>query len=100
VQITEATEDADNSTLQEQQSSEEETVQQLPATRFQIRPEHFARAIDEQRERYALQEEVEEAITRKEEGRQRLLEMATNYNPDRERRGFFSWLKRLLGLTS
>lgn len=100
VQITEATGDAENSTPQEQQPSEEETVQQLPATRFQIRPEHFARAIDEQRERYAFQEEVEEAMTRKEEGRQRLLEMAANYNPDRERRGFFSWLKRLLGLTS
>lgn len=100
VQITEATGDADNSTLQEQQSSEEGTVQQLPVSRFQIRPEHFARAIDEQRERYAFQEEVEEARARKEEGRQRLLEMAANYSPNRERRGFFSWLKRLLGLTS
>ncbi len=45
-----------------------------------MRPEHFARAIDEQRERYAVQEEAEETITKQEEGRQRLLEMAADYD--------------------
>jgi transitional endoplasmic reticulum ATPase len=102
VQITEATEDADTATQQESQSTTEETTQQLPAARFQIRPEHFAQAIDEQRERYAVQEEAEESVTRREEGRQRLLEMATNYGSDPEppRRGFLYWLARLLGLAS
>src|SRR5579863_5165323 len=51
-----------------------------PATRFLIKPEHFARAIDEQRERYAVQEEAEEIRTRQEEGHQRLIDMAANYN--------------------
>jgi transitional endoplasmic reticulum ATPase len=102
VQITEATEDADTATQQESQSTMEETTQQLPAARFQIRPEHFAQAIDEQRERYAAQEEAEESVARREEGRQRLLEMAANYDSDREppRRGFRYWLARLLGLAS
>ncbi len=45
---------------------------------FAIRAEQFAIAIGEQRERYAVQEEAEEAIMRKEAGRQRLLEMAGN----------------------
>ncbi len=102
VQITEATEDADTATQQESHSITEETTQQLPAARFQIRPEHFAQAIDEQRERYAVQEEAEESVARREEGRQRLLEMAANYGSDREppRRGFRYWLARLLGLAS
>src|SRR6266700_3476328 len=102
VQITEATEDADTATQQESHSITEETTQQLPAARFQIRPEHFAQAIDEQRERYAVQEEAEECVARREEGRQRLLEMAANYGSDREppRRGFRYWLARLLGLAS
>jgi transitional endoplasmic reticulum ATPase len=102
VQITEATENADTATQQESQSTTEETTKQLPATRFQIRPEHFAQAIDEQRERYAVQEEAEESVARREQGRQHLLEMAANYGSDREppRRGFRYWLARLLGLAS
>jgi len=102
VQITEATEDADTATQQESHSITEETTQQLPAARFQIRPEHFAQAIDEQRERYAVQEEAEESVARREQGRQHLLEMAANYGSDREppRRGFRYWLARLLGLAS
>jgi len=101
VQITEATEDGDTATQQESQSTTEQTTQ-LPATRFQIRPEHFAQAIDEQRERYAVQEEAEESVARREEGRQRLLEMAANYGSDREppRRGFRYWLARLLGFAT
>ena len=102
VQITEAKEEANTATQQEAQPAAEEATQQVPPARFQIRPEHFAQAIDEQRERYAVQDEAEDAVARREEGRQRLLEMAANYNSDRKppRRGFRYWLARLLGLAS
>ena len=117
VQVTEATDEAASTTPGEHETSEETTREtgkgtteeegeaatpSLPATRFQIRPEHFARAIDEQRERYAVQEEAEDAIARKEEGRQRLLEIAANYDSATQspRRGFRYWLARLLGLVS
>jgi transitional endoplasmic reticulum ATPase len=99
VQITEAKEEANSTTQQESQTAAEEATQQVPPARFQVRPEHFAQAIDEQRERYAVQDEAEDAVARREEGRQRLLEMAANYNSDRKppRRGFRYWLARLLG---
>src|SRR5712692_1330526 len=102
VQITEAKEEANAATQQEAQPAAEEATQQVPPARFQIRPEHFAQAIDEQLERYAVQDEAEDAVARREEGRQRLLEMAANYNSDRKppRRGFRYWLARLLGLAS
>ena len=102
VQITEAKEEANTATQQESQPAAEEATQQVPPARFQIRPEHFAQAIDEQRERYAVQDEAEDAVVRREAGRQRLLEMAANYNSDRKppRRGFRYWLARLLGLVS
>jgi len=117
VQVTEANDEAASTTPDEHGTSEETTgdtrkgtgdeegeavALSLPASRFQIRPEHFARAIDEQRERYAVQEEAEDAIARKEEGRQRLLEMASNYASEKQspRRGFRYWLARLLGLVS
>ncbi len=72
----------------------------LPNTRFEIRPEHFASAIDEQRERYAVQEVAEEARTRQQEGRQRLIEMAANYSSGDKPplSGFRLWLARLFGL--
>src|SRR5215469_7103141 len=99
VQITEAKEEGDTATPQESQPAVEESTQQVAPARFQIRPEHFAQAIDEQHERYAVQDEAEDAIARREEGRQRLLEMAANYNSDSKppRRGFRYWLARLLG---
>ena len=113
VQVTEATDEVDSTTPDEHETTEgttgetgkgtgEATTPSLPATRFQIRPEHFARAIDEQRERYAVQEEAEDAIARKEEGRQRLLEMAANFDSATQspKRGFRYWLARLLGLVS
>ena len=113
VQVTEATDEAASTTPNEHETTEETTGEtgkgtgeattpSQPATRFQIRPEHFARAIDEQRERYAVQDEAEEAIARKEEGRQRLLEMAASSAPAAQppRRGFRYWLARLLGLVS
>ena len=67
-----------------------------------IRPEHFARAIDEQRERYTVQEEAEAAIARKDAGRQRLIEMAANMDGGNPAKpplsGFRLWLARLFGL--
>src|SRR5260221_780779 len=100
VQITEAKEEANTATQQESQPTAEQATQQVPPARFQIRPEHFAQAIDEQRERYAVQDEAEDAVVRREAGRQRLLEMAANYNSDRKppRRGVRYWLAPLLGL--
>ncbi len=86
------------------EQSEEETPQTdtpaIPNTRFEIRREHFTTAIDEQRERYAVQEVAEESRQRQEEGRQRLLEMAANYTADGKPplRGFRLWLARLFGL--
>ncbi len=97
-----ATEASEASNGQNQEASREEMAPALPTSRFQIRPEHFALAIDEQRERYSMQEEAEEVIAQREEGRQRLLEMAANYNADGKPRlrGFRLWLARLFGLAS
>jgi transitional endoplasmic reticulum ATPase len=74
----------------------------LPGTHFQIRPEHFAQAIDEQRERYSVQEEANAARKRQEAGRQRLIEMAAGQDTKEKRplRGFRLWLARLFGLVS
>lgn len=71
-----------------------------PASPFQIRPEHFARAIDEQRERYAAQEAAAAARARQEVGRQRLIDRAAHMAPAEKRpvRGFRLWLARLFGL--
>ncbi|MBV9616420.1 MAG: CDC48 family AAA ATPase [Ktedonobacteraceae bacterium] len=73
-----------------------------PSARFQIRAEHFAHAIDEQRERYSIQEEAEAERERQDRGRQRLIDMAANYDQrQREKpalRGFRLWLARLFRL--
>jgi transitional endoplasmic reticulum ATPase len=71
-----------------------------PPARFAIRPEHFARAIDEQRERYAIQAEIEKEHARQERGKQRLIDMAAGKDPaDRPPlRGFRLWLARLFRL--
>jgi transitional endoplasmic reticulum ATPase len=112
VQVTEVTEENTEASKvseatealngQNQEASREEMPPALPTSRFQIRPEHFALAIDEQRERYSVQEGAEEVIAQREEGRQRLLEMAANYNADGKPRlrGFRLWLARLFGLAS
>src|SRR5437588_4645153 len=106
VQVTEETEGNEPSSTAEikaetkTETAKEDSFPALPNTRFLIRPEHFARAIDEQRERYAVQEEAEETIARREEGRQRLLDMASSYSSDGKPplRGFRLWLARLFGL--
>ncbi len=114
VQVTEAKEEAESPTTTEgqehtneadttgttAQGQAEDVSSQPPTGRFQIRAEHFARAIDEQRERYAVQEESEEAQKRQEAGKQRLLEIAADYNTNGKPplRGFRLWLARLFGL--
>ncbi|GAC1501731.1 MAG: CDC48 family AAA ATPase [Ktedonobacteraceae bacterium] len=71
-----------------------------PSGRFQIRPEHFARAIEEQKERYTAQEAVEEERERQDRGRQRLIDMASDYTTGQKPQlsGFRLWLARLFGL--
>ena len=61
---------------------------------------HFLQAIDEQNIRYASQTAVEQAQSRKEAGRQRLIEMAADLNANEKPRlrGFRLWLARLFGL--
>ena len=72
----------------------------IPSNPFAMRAEQFTIAIGEQRERYAVQEEAEDAIMRKQAGRQRLLEMAANLDQQGKKplRGFRLWLARLFGL--
>ncbi len=104
VQVTEETGVEEASQAQEQAPAQDsattESAPSLPANPFVIRPEHFARAIEEQSERYSVQQAAEETIARQEAGRQRLLEMATNIDSQgRPRlRGFRLWLARLFGL--
>src|SRR6266851_3624873 len=111
VEVTEATEDdsssTNNASTADLTTSPEAKFQQVPSTlssslpsQFQIRMNHFLHAIDEQNERYTAQTALEQAQARKEAGRQRLIEMATdlNSNGKPQRRGFRHWLARLFGL--
>ncbi len=101
VQVTETTEEGKPLGAQEGEAVQEDaSLPALPTSRFQIRSEHFARAIDEQRERYVIQDEAEEDITRQQEGRRRLIEMAANADANGRPplRGFRLWLARLFGL--
>src|SRR2546421_1271454 len=72
----------------------------IPPTPFLIRPDHFATAIGEQRERYTVQEEAEDARVRKQVGRQRLIDMAADLDERGKPplHGFRLWLARLFGL--
>ncbi len=67
---------------------------------YQMRLEHFARAINELRERYANLEESAAAQEKQERGRQRLIEMAADYNTGTQKplSGIRLWLARLFGL--
>ncbi len=109
VQITEASDgpatphnEANDTTTETGEASNNTLTDGTLAGRFLIRTEHFARAIEEQRERYATQEQSEGAYKRQEEGRQRLIEMAADYNTPQKQpkplHGFRLWLARLFGL--
>ncbi len=76
---------------------------------FSIRREHFLHAIAEQEERYQAQARLEAERARRDEARQRLLDLAASYgslgNPPSQTalqppalRGWRLWLARLLGL--
>jgi len=58
------------------------------------------RAIDEQRERYVIQAEIEKEHARQERGKQRLIDMAAGKDPADKPplRGLRLWLARLFGL--
>jgi len=66
---------------------------------FQMRREHFTRALDELSARYTALNATNEAQRKQEEGRQRMLEMAADYGPGgkKQLRGFRGWLARLFG---
>jgi transitional endoplasmic reticulum ATPase len=99
VQVTEETAGVESVQNEGTEPAQHNPVSNAP---FIVRPEHFARAIDEQRERYAVQDEAEESIARKAAGRQRLIEMAADYDANGKPplRGFRLWLARLFGLAS
>src|SRR5216683_5471854 len=91
VQVTEETAVGESVQNEGTEPAQHKPVSNAP---FIVRPEQFARAIDEQRERYAVQDEAEESIARKQAGRQRLIEMAGNYDANGKPplRGFRLWL--------
>ena len=106
VEVTEASEESspsspsgDSKTLSDDKTGQTQGIV-FPLSQFQIQSEHFIQAIDEQSERYAAQNEAEEARARKEVGRQRLIEMATDLTADGKprKRGFRYWLARLFRL--
>ncbi len=101
VQVTEEFENDDNKTAPTPSvPSSTSSHPVIPSTPFAMRAEQFTIAIGEQRERYAVQEEAEDAIMRKQAGRQRLLDMAANLDQQGKKplRGFRLWLARLFGL--
>jgi transitional endoplasmic reticulum ATPase len=113
VEVTEATEDdsslANSASTADLITSPETNLQQTQTTllstlpsQFQIRMNHFLQAIEEQNVRYTAQTAVEQAQSRKEAGRQRLIEMAADFDTNEKprRRGFRLWLARLFGFVS
>lgn len=98
VQVSEANEDAEKGPPVTPLASFSDTG--ALTAQFQMRMEHFIRALNEQRERYAALNASSAAQQKQEEGRQRLLEMAANYGPNGQKplRGFRLWLARLFGL--
>jgi transitional endoplasmic reticulum ATPase len=67
---------------------------------YQMRMDHFERALNEQNERYVKMNAENEARRRQEEGRQRLIEMAANQGTSGQRplSGFRLFLARLFRL--
>ena len=94
---TPATSSMDSTTTQTQDEGN-----QTSTSPFYIRFDHFEHAIDEQHERYTVQEAAEAERARREAGRQRLIDMAADYSTDKKPalRGFRLWLARLFGLVS
>jgi transitional endoplasmic reticulum ATPase len=102
VRITQVNEEASDGATSTTEVAANATDQRTPPsipTSISIRMEHLKRAIEEQQERYAIQEAIEEDRKRQERGRQRLIEMAADSNAKEKKplRGFWLWLARIFG---
>ncbi|HEY7414611.1 MAG TPA: CDC48 family AAA ATPase, partial [Ktedonobacteraceae bacterium] len=91
---------AKNTTTNPTSGASESSPPIIPSARFEIRLDHFKRAIEEQQERYSVQAAIEAERTRTERGRQRLIDMAAGSEQNRQKplRGFRLWLARLFRL--
>jgi transitional endoplasmic reticulum ATPase len=102
VQISEAKEEGEKQPAQALPVSTDSALSDSAtvAPQYQIRMEHFLLAFNEQQDRYASMEAGEEKLRKREEGHERLMEMATNYNTSGTLplRGFRLWLARLFRL--
>ena len=107
VQVSEAREEIETSSSDRPKGTtaplpDPDAQPQTPPARFQIRADHFAHAIEEQRERYSTQEAAEEERSKQDRGRQRLIDMAADYDQQQKEkpalRGFRLWLARLFRL--
>ena len=105
VQISEASDEREKAVVQTAPTPPVNSTGALSDTgtltaQYQMRMEHFMHALDEQNERYASMIAQSEAQKKRDEGRERLLEMAANYGPGGKKplRGFRLWLARLFGL--
>jgi transitional endoplasmic reticulum ATPase len=98
-QINEETGDVATSTSEVPASATGQKIPPLSPTNAFIRMEHFMQAIQEQQERYAVQEAIEKERARRERGRQRLIEMAADSGTKEKRplRAFWLWLARVFG---
>ncbi len=100
VRVTQIDEDASDSAASTSEVADNVAGQKtgpIKLTSIMIRMEHFKRAIEEQQERYAIQEAIEKDRERQERGRQRLIEMAADSDTKGKRplKGFWLWLARL-----
>ncbi len=96
VRVTQVSEEANDAAT----STTHVTANALSQPSISIRIEHLMRAIEEQQERYAVQEAIEKKREQQERGRQRLIDMAAGGDA-RERspwRGIRLWFARLFGL--
>ncbi|HVU69740.1 MAG TPA: CDC48 family AAA ATPase [Ktedonobacteraceae bacterium] len=100
VQVSEAGEDGKNLPTPLSSASSPFSDTGALAAQYQMRMDHFLRALEEQNERYTSMQASSEAQRKREEGQQRLLEMAANQSASGQRplRGFRLFLARLFGL--
>jgi transitional endoplasmic reticulum ATPase len=100
VQVSEAGEDGKNLPTPLSSASSPFSDPGALAAQYQMRMDHFLRALEEQNERYTSMQASSEAQRKREEGQQRLLEMAANQSASGQRplRGFRLFLARLFGL--
>lgn len=100
VQVSEAGEDGKNLPTPLSSASSPFSDTGALVAQYQMRMDHFLRALEEQNERYTSMQASSEAQRKREEGQQRLIEMAANQSASGQRplRGFRLFLARLFGL--